>query len=257
VLNVAAGASGRTPAELADADGDGIPAYLDAIDGTVAGANLVPDQTVDVAESMMLETEAGLTLSRGATSQAAERYGALLTNSDIEQFGSASGSAPLGADDDFDHVGGIYDFEISGLIPGSSARIVIPLQSSIPRNGRYRKFAPAAGWSDFVVDGNNQVASASGESGACPEPGSSAYRSGLHYLDNCVQLTIEDGGPNDTDNEVNGVINDPSTVGLTLSDPEIEQVEEGSGRVTPLLLAMLLMLGGFAYWRRQRGIRID
>jgi len=72
----------------------------------------------------------------------------------------------------------------------------------------------------------------------CPEPGSSAYITGLNYLDNCIQLTIKDGGPNDTDNQVNGVINDPSTVGLTLTEPEgFEEVEEGSGgRVSPLLL---------------------
>jgi len=72
-------------------------------------------------------------------------------------------------------------------------------------------------------------------------------------------LTIKDGGPNDTDNQVNGVINDPSTVGLTLTEPEgFEEVEEGSGgRVSPLLLAVLLMLGGFAFWRRQRGVRFD
>jgi len=91
-----------------------------------------------------------------------------------------------------------------------------------------------------------------GESGACPEPGSSAYRSGLHYLDNCVQLTIQDGGPNDTDNRADGVVRDPGTVGVSLSDPETEEVKDGSGRMTPLLLLTMFMLFAFASWRRRR-----
>jgi hypothetical protein len=241
----------------ADTDGDGIPAYLDAIDGTVAGGNLVPDQTLDPAESMMLETESGLTLRRGNTAQAAGLFGALVTDGDIVDYGSASGNAPVNGEDDFDHVGGIYDFSIHGLIHGSSASIVVPLQSSIPKEGRYRIYHPDIGWSDFVVDDFNGIASAAGEPGACPEPGSSAYETGLLYLHNCVQLTIQDGGPNDTDGTVNGIINDPAGVGLKLTDPQAEKVEEGSGRVSPLLLALLLALGVSAYWRRRRGVSID
>jgi hypothetical protein len=255
VLNVSALAAPAALVNLADDDGDGIPLFLDAIDGALGNGNVVPDQTVDTDSSMLLETEAGLTLRRGSTAQAAERFGALLTGSDIENHGSAGGDAPLNGEDDFEHVGGIYDFSIHGVIPGSSARIVLPLQSAVPKGGRYRMYHPDTGWSDFVVDDNNQLASAAGEPGACPEPGSSAYQSGLRYLNNCVQLTIEDGGPNDTDNLVNGIINDPSGVGLQLTDPEVEKVEEGSGRVSPLLLATLLVLGGLVYWRRRRGIR--
>jgi hypothetical protein len=116
-----------------DDDGDGIPNYLDRIDGTISGGNLLPDQTANAIKSMLLETEPGLTLVSGNTSQAAGSFGVLLTNQDISQFGSASGSAPLNPDDDFAHVGGIYDFEILGLIPGESANIVIPLQSAIQR----------------------------------------------------------------------------------------------------------------------------
>jgi hypothetical protein len=239
---------------FADDDGDGIPAYLDSIDAS----NLIPDQTADPTESLLLETEPGLTLRRGSTTQAANLFGALVTDDDIQQFGSVSGDAPVNGADSFEHVGGIYDFEIDGLIPGASARIVIPLQSAIPLDASYRKFNPATGWSDFVVDANNQIASAAGELGACPEPGSDAYFVGLNYLDNCIELTIQDGGPNDTDNLANGVINDPATVGLVLTEPEgFEEVEEGSGggRMSPMLLAVLLMLGVLACWCRQRGVR--
>ena len=117
-------------------------------------------------------------------------------------------------------------------------------------NAEYRKFNPAIGWSSFVVDANNRIASATGEDGACPEPGSDEYRNGLNYLDNCIQLTIEDGGPNDTDNQVNGIVTDPGTVGASFSDPVEPVVEEGSSQVSPWMLLVLTLLGAFGAWRR-------
>ena len=159
----------------------------------------------------------------------------------------------MNGDDNFRHVGGIYNFEVSGMEAGSSARVVIPLQSSIPRNASYRKFNPATGWSGFVVDANNRVASARGARGACPVPGSSLYAAGLRYLDNCVELLILDGGPNDSDNSVNGVISDPGAVGVRLTSPQQPVVEEGAGRLSLHILLFLLLLGGItAYLRAGR-----
>ena len=139
-------------------------------------------------------------------------------------------------------------------MPGDSAQIVIPLQTGIPKNAVYRKFNPATGWNDFVVNGSNRIASAVGALGACPEPGSDLYRNGLNYLDNCIQLTIGDGGPNDSDGRVNGVIADPGTTGITLSDPEAEDVKDGASRMSPLMILALLLLGGLALSRRSRGL---
>lgn len=235
-----------------DTDGDGIPDYLDAIDGGGSGSNLVPDQTINMTKSHLLESNPGTTLIRGQSAAAAGRFGALVTDDDITQFGGTGGIAPLNGDDSLEHATGVYDFEVRGLVPGASARIVIPLQTGIPKNAVYRKFDPATGWADFVVDANNRIASAVGPQGACPEPGSGLYRSGLNYLDNCIQLTIRDGGPNDSDNEVNGVVADPGTTGISLSDPEIEEVEDGGGRMSPLLLAVFVLLGMMAIGRRRR-----
>ncbi len=161
---------------------------------------------------------------------------------------------PTNPNDNQDHVGGIYDFEIRGLVPGASASIVIPLQSAIPKNAEYRKFHPSGGWTVFAEDNNNRLASASAEDGACPEPGSNVFQDGLNYLDNCLELTIQDGGPNDTDNRRNGVVSDPGTVGTRLSDPQEEEVKDGGGRLSPLMLMTLLTLGGFAWWRRRREV---
>ena len=49
--------------------------------------------------------------------------------------------------------------------------------------------------------------------GTCPSTGDDSYLKGLAEGDFCVQLTIEDGGPNDTDGQVNGTVKDPGGVG--------------------------------------------
>ncbi len=266
ILNVAAGGApalgmgdsdgdgmaDNSPMEgYADDDGDSIPNYLDAHNGGGSDGNLVPDQTIDINTSFLLQTDTGLALSRGSTAQAAGQFGALLTETEIELFGSVNGGPPVNPDDSYDHVGGIYDFQVSGLEPGSSARVVIPLLSAVPRNAEYRKFNPATGWGSFVIDGNNAIATAPGELGACPEPGHASYRSGLNYLDNCLQLTIEDYGPNDTDNELNGVVADPGAVGVRLTEPAVEAVEDGGGRVSPWLLIWFALLTLAASRRRR------
>lgn len=226
---------------LGDGDADGIPDYLDAYDGTAGESNLLANQTVDLTTQYLIETEPGLTLTLGNTSMAANNFGIMVTDADIATYGSKSGGTPLNAGDDFDHVGGTYDFEIKGLLPGSVASIVLPLQTPIPNDAEYRKFNPATGWGSFIEDASNRVGSAPGELGACPEPGSDLYQAGLNYLDNCLQLTIEDGGPNDIDATANGIIKDPGSVGLQLTDAVIPSVR-GGGQVHPWLLVWLFGL---------------
>ena len=240
---------------LGDNDADGIPDYLDAN----TESNLLPNQTVNLVGQYILETEPGLSLSLGNTTMAANNFGVLVSEADIESFGSSSGGAPLNADDGFEHVGGVYDFEISGLVPGESASIVIPLEISIPNDAVYRKFDASTGWRDFTVDTNNRVASAPGEPGACPEPGSSLYIDGLNLFDNCLQLTIVDGGPNDLDGVSNGVIKDPGSVGVELEDPETPSVKKGGGYLHPWMLIVFVTLGGLliAIQRKRKVFELD
>ncbi|MBC8211913.1 MAG: tandem-95 repeat protein [Gammaproteobacteria bacterium] len=228
-----------------DSDNDGIPDYLDAQTET----ELLTDQSVILLNSRLLQTQQGLKLTIGNTALAAGIAGAAITDEDISNFGTDSGTAPLNASDEFEHLSGVYDFEISQLIPGATVRLVIPLQSAIPRGAKYRKFDPAHGWTDFVLDAENTISSAAGESGVCPEPGSEQYRSGMNYLHNCLQLQITDGGPNDQDGEVNGVVRDPGTLAIKLSDPETPVVQEG-GAMLPGFLISLWLLGLFRLRQR-------
>jgi len=115
----------------------------------------------------------------------------------------------------YTYPGGIVDFIIPGGLVGGAAQVVIPQYAPIPADlivdttgdGMldttypvvYRKLI-AGVWTDFVVDASNFVDSAASVAGVCPVPGDAAYTAtGLVAGNDCVQLTIQDGGPNDAD----------------------------------------------------------
>jgi hypothetical protein len=162
------------------------------------------------------------------------------------------GPAPAEAIDTQANTGGYFDFEIHGLTQsGQSVLIVIPQHAAIPDNPAYRKYTEISGWQDFVEDAKNSLASAAGETGVnppqagiCPPPGDPAFIPGLipgHY---CIQLMIEDGGPNDSDGRKNGVIADPGGVAVTAvaTDPVTNvSTNSGSGGGSIDLVALILM----------------
>jgi len=198
-----------------DQDGDRIPDYLD----DDATTNVIPSSSSDMGNGgngnrRVLETQPGLAMRIGEIALGAQSHGSEVS---AEQIAALSGEANA-VDEHFDNVGGLYDFEVDGLADvGESISVVIPQRNAIPANAVYRKLIPTIGWQDFVVNDKNLIASALGSDGVCPPPGSDEYVSGLHAGDWCVQLTIEDGGPNDNDGIANGVVVDPGGVGVKRS----------------------------------------
>jgi len=108
--------------------------------------------------------------------------------------------------------------------------VIVALKAPIPADGIYRKFKDGA-WADYVVDTGNLIASALGSEGACPAVGSSQYITGLTVGDNCVQLTIVDGGPNDADGVANGMIKDPGGIAVPLNIV-LEVLDLNESRIT-------------------------
>jgi len=232
-----------------DSDGDGIPDYLD--DSRIADRGVLQNQSGDPASSYLLQVEAGLSLRLGATARAAGIHGAMIDQQSITDHGGQAGGLALNSEDDYSSYGGLYDFEISGLNPAiATASIVLPLQSALRNDSEYRKYKADIGWSAFVEDASNIIMSAPGEPGICPAPGSSEYTAGLTPFHNCIQLTIEDGGPNDADGVRDFVIRDPGGAAIV---PEVEPVPVAAdGRIGALhpVFLMLLMLVPFLYYYR-------
>ncbi|GLQ30236.1 hypothetical protein GCM10007876_07140 [Litoribrevibacter albus] len=205
---------------FADSDGDGQPNYLDS----VPLPNVLNENITD-GSVFLIEADPGVQLAIGSLALNNGADGAGLSNDDIQ----TESTIP---NDNISNVGGYFDFVVSELPQeGDSVKVVIPQRQAIPENPVYRKFHQGS-WFTFVEDANNALASAPGESGFCPPPGSSEYQPGLTTGHWCVELTIEDGGPNDSDQLTNGSVEDPGGVGAlsaSVEDSSRSIFSKGSG----------------------------
>ncbi len=241
-----------------DTDGDGIPDYLDP---STLAANELQTQAGH-GNSYIMYSAPGLTLRLGDVAFASGSDTAAITANDIAIYGNGEGDVPAAEPyDTVPTVGGYYSFEVAGLAnEGDAVPIVIPLLAAIPSNAVYRKFFSATGWTDFVEDANNSIASAPGSPGLCPLPTDAAYAPGLNEGDYCMRLIIEDGGPNDTDGLVNRVVEDPgylATLDTTDETPLEIDTNKGGGHFGLLMLLLLTLGYDIRHTVGQRRIKIS
>ncbi|WP_447076925.1 Ig-like domain-containing protein [Shewanella algae] len=183
-----------------DPDGNGIPAYLQGDHP----CNVIPEQ-LSRPNSYLAEAQPGICSRKG-----------LLSLQRLDNGIELEDGSMLPDDSEGKIVGGLFDFELEGSEYGGSVSIVIPQVQAIPAQAQYRKYV-ASGWQEFVTDANNQIFSSAGEPGYCPPIGDASWQSGLTEGHWCVQLLIQDGGPNDGDGQANGTIVDPGGVAVKLS----------------------------------------
>ncbi|MGI2146376.1 Ig-like domain-containing protein [Shewanella frigidimarina] len=183
-----------------DTDNDGIADYLDAINE----CNVLQEQSNEQS-LFLVESQPGVCLRLGNTAQLNGSDGIEVQKDDLID------------DLQVDNIGGLFNFELTDLPKqGDSVTVVIPQTLPAPTNAVYRKFIRGS-WQDFVSNANNSVMSSAGSSGYCPPPGATEWQEGLTEGHWCVQLTIEDGGPNDDDGIANGTIVDPGGVAVMLN----------------------------------------
>ena len=198
----------------ADSDGDSIPDYLDRINECNV---LLEEQSIQ--DRYLIEADPGVCLRRGSFALDALTDGAHITQTDV-----ANGVGGIIEDTFAVNVGGIFDFLGYGLPDeAQSVAIVLPQRNPVPANAIYRKYTSENGWVMFVENEANQLHSAQGEPGYCPPPRSVSWTLGLIEGAWCVQVQIEDGGANDDDDSVNGVVLDPGFVGVlrTANEPPV------------------------------------
>lgn len=197
---------------LSDFDHDRIPDYLDS-DST-------ENHLFGDSNGSKLQTTAGQRLVLGTTAFSAGKNYASITVEDIKSHGGNLGAPGKFADDTgYGYSCGIFDFDLFGVPDGETALVVIPLLAALPDGASYRKYQAGSGWAFFNENQKNIVYSSPGVLGACPAPGDESYQVGLEEGCYCVQLLIEDGGPNDADGVANGVIKDPGGVSVKVMDP--------------------------------------
>ena len=216
-----------------DSDRDGIPDYLDNIVET----NVLPERA-SVTDGYLVECEPGVNCRLGRFAMMSAGGGVQVSGEDIALL------EDIYIDEQYDNVGGLFDFEVELPVAGGVTYLVLPQRAAIPMNAHYRKFTAVNGWSLFVEDGSNTIYSSLGEPGFCPPPVGSSWTAGLTEGHWCVQLEIEDGGPNDEDGEANGTIVDPSGVAVSSTD-------NGGGGVTSISMMLMLTLAGLLTLRRR------
>ncbi|WP_105255647.1 Ig-like domain-containing protein [Pseudoalteromonas sp. T1lg75] len=196
-----------------DLDGDGVSDHLDALTPCHLMAAVAGQE-----QDFILASEPGTCLHTSPYADSA-------------QAGARLNPEALSPDPDGRHVGTLYGVVVSALATqGSSVQLVLPQHQPVPGNAQYRKFVSSQ-WQDLHLDERNAVASALGSRGYCPAPGSEQWQAGLNLGHWCVQLTLEDGGANDGDGMVNGYIDDPGVIALSVQGNQAPVANDDAYRV--------------------------
>lgn len=194
----------------ADTDSDGIVNYMD----NIVEPNLAP---VGENSAMVLQAPVGTKIVLGKTAFFTAQSTVMVTKEQVINVfdGLNADNSTIESDKDYIYPYGLYDFTVSSAIPGDSYYIVLPLEAPFVRGQVFRKYMGAqTGWQNFIENAKNSLSSATAVDGACPEPGSHLFANGIQEGSNCVQLFIEDGGPNDLDASANGVVTDPGGIAI-------------------------------------------
>jgi hypothetical protein len=93
-----------------------------------------------------------------------------------------------------DMIYGLIDFKIKVNTPGSSATVTIFLPESVPQDYKWYKYGHNRGWYDYSANVS------------------------FNSERNQLSLTLVDGGKGDDDGERNGIIEDPSGLGVAPAD---------------------------------------
>jgi len=186
-----------------DSDADGISDYLDNDSNTVRLVSGDNYQAMQTTPGLVMSVGSFVKQAKGASTQ-----GATMTLDELAQVLDAS--AAEHRDPHYDALTPLYNFSVDSLLrSGDSVAIVIALGTgdSLPDGAIYRQYDRIQGWYDIVENEDNRVRSALADKhGLCPMATDPQYLPGLKSGDTCIELLIEDGGPNDTDTKVNGVV---------------------------------------------------
>jgi hypothetical protein len=222
-----------------DSDGDGINDELEGLgDSDGDGIADFVDNNTDISQlpigegNERLQTSTGITLSLGHYVR--QGLGIEADTASIDPIDFVALVDNDNAQLDVTPVSPVIDFVIGGITQtDNTATVIIPLPTdiSLPPNAQYLKYQVATGWTVFVDEGENTIASAPlTNEGQCPAIGSTAYQSGLIEGASCIELTLVDGGVYDDDGLVNGQISDPAVISAnfapTLSIDEVSTINE-------------------------------
>ncbi len=160
----------------------------------------------------------------------------------------------------------VFDYMVTGLGESEAVSIVLELSAEVTESGLwphkygYSTDATEQKWGEFIVTETDKIYSApapcpSAHASRCDSGGSCAWpevtrNSGVPVQHGCILLQIQEGGMNDADRLVNGVLHDP----MGLSVVSGGRGGGGGGAIDPTLLILLAagVLLASALRRRRR-----
>jgi hypothetical protein len=221
-----------------DSDGDGI---VDASDDEPSSANNIPAR-LNNGSKYVSKAPVGYRLKLGTTALAAERLGLKVNNTDLSRYGN-KGSTADNTDLNSKTVEHVFDYIVEGVaIPnditvGNNVTIILPLEAALIASSTFHKYNATDGWTDFVSDVHNKIEWANwaaGVTGECPDPQDANYNNTASQVGKtCLQITIQDGGVNDEDKTVNGIIVDPFGIATPTPAPVVSTSTGGGSSYTP------------------------
>ena len=238
-----------------DSDGDGVADSVDTDNGNTGAEEKIPTR-IESDDTFKMTTDNGVKLRLGVVAILSGQNGSEITEENIQKFGNGQGqpvSQELSNDNGFEHLD-TFDYEALNLPQaGASINVFIPLSVSIPEQATLRKFNATDGWKPYDVSGGDMFASSAAISAGVCSNNVDDYISGLTVGHDCLLLVITDGGANDSDGVINGMIQDPVAISapedsspVTPTPPPVEPeptYETGTkGGTTSLMILLILML---------------
>ncbi|MFC3149643.1 hypothetical protein ACFOEK_01230 [Litoribrevibacter euphylliae] len=168
---------------------------------------------------------------------------------DLQEYESLTGNV-IATDDEIDSV---ISFELSGLnIMGSQANVVIKLDEPMQKGGTLFTYIHDINRSFLTYASlgvpNDRFLTARSVDSECPDMSRLSYRVGVAEGDDCLFISITDGGNNDTDLLVNGHISFVGMLGVAEGifdnddDDDVKpKMEPGSFNILTLFALLTLL----------------
>jgi len=225
---------------FADSDNDGIADYLD--DTSLANEQNVSMVVVTIVDEVEVETvvetnitvDDGLTIVIGDTLKIldaglSDDIGVTVNAENFVEELQVAEENKAAVEESLVDINAfltpMIDFKIKGAEAGATVNMVIQLPVGLPIKSEYLKVQGDGSLVAFDTSNGNALMSATSNGlGNCPTADAAAWQMGLVEGDDCVKVAIVDGGANDDDGTVNGVIVDPAVVVAVNSLPVIQLI---------------------------------
>lgn len=205
---------------------------------------------LSIGQDNHMETDAGLSVELGEASKAQNLLTGAISEAQFKAWHEAQSGSYL---QDSTHTTElILDYKIYDLnATNSVATILLSLAEPLSAETKIRRYDINNGWQSFIEDANNVIESAISVDGNCPTDGSLNYQTGAQTGATCLRLSIQDGGPNDSDALTNGTIVNSLAISARLPATNTSATESNSGGGSmPLYwLVLFLVLGRFRSFR--------